>query len=185
MELNNPLVTGRFVEPSIVVTHFHLREGDQVADFGAGVGFFLRVLSEAVGPSGRVYACEIQRELVEKLGTVARSEGLNNVDPIWCDLEETNGVKIADNALDVVVLINTLFQLENKAATISEVARTLRPGGKFFVVDWSESFGGLGPQPGDVISSVAAQSLVESGHFVLERSFDAGDHHYGLAFKKP
>ncbi len=180
-----PLIQGRFVEPSIVVTHFHLRAGDQVADFGAGAGFYLRVLSEAVGVSGRVYACEIQRELVEKLGNVARSEGLTNVDPLWCDLEEPNGVKIGSGVLDAVVMINTLFQLENKAATIDEAYRTLRSGGKLFVIDWSESFGGLGPQPGDVITASMAQSMVESRFFVYERSFDAGDHHYGLGFKKP
>lgn len=169
----------------MVSTHFHLREGDQVADFGAGSGFFLRALSEAVGSSGRVYACEIQRELVEKLGTVAQAEGLSNVDPIWCDLEEPNGVKIADGALDTVLLINTLFQLEDKAATIQEAARTLRSGGKFIVVDWSESFGGLGPQPFQVVAAPEAQALIESHNFVFERSFDSGDHHYGLAFKKP
>ena len=176
---------GRFVQPEVVTTHFHLREGDQVADFGAGSGFFLQALSRVVGPSGRVYACEIQRELVAKLGDVARAEGLTNVDPLWCDLEEPGGVKIADGALDTVVIINTLFQLEDKAATLKEAARTLRSGGKLFIIDWTESFGGLGPQPDHVVSESEAKALTESQQFVFERSFDAGDHHYGLAFKRP
>jgi len=34
--------TGRFVQPSVVATHFYLHEGDHVADFGAGSGFFLK-----------------------------------------------------------------------------------------------------------------------------------------------
>lgn len=178
-------MVGRFVEPSVVTTHFHLREGDKVADFGAGSGYFLEAFSKAVGLSGRVYACEIQRELVEKLGNTAQSLGLTNIDPLWCDLEEPGGVKIADNTLDAVTLINTLFIIEDKEATIKEAYRTLRSGGKFFVIDWSESFGGLGPQPFQVINELQAQTLVESLGFVLERSFDSGDHHYGLAFKKP
>ena len=185
MDMFQPMIPGRFVVPGIVTTHFHLREGDTVADFGAGSGYFLQALSEAVGATGRVYACEIQRELVEKLGNTARLQNLTNVDPIWCDIEEPNGVKIASGALDAVVLINTLFQIEDKNTALSEVLRTLRPGGKLLLIDWSESFGGLGPQPYQVVSQSDAQSLVETAGLVFERSFDAGDHHYGLAFKKP
>ncbi len=179
------MMQGRFVVPSIVATHFHLREGDSVADLGAGSGHFLEALSEVVGTSGRVYACEIQRELVEKLGEVAHSKGLSNIDPVWCDIEEPGGVKIADGTLDAVIIINTLFLVENKAATIAEASRILRPGGKLLVVDWTESFGGLGPQPAQVFSQPDAQALIESNYFVYERSFDTGDHHYGIAFKKP
>jgi len=83
---------GRFVIPEVVATHFHLREGDQVADLGAGSGFFLKVLSETVGLSGKVYACDIQKGLVEKNGELARVQGLMNVIPLWCDLEEIGGV---------------------------------------------------------------------------------------------
>jgi len=185
MDTPGPLIKGRFVEPSVVTTHFHLRDGDVIADFGAGSGFFLEVLSRAVGLNGRVYACEIQRDLVEKLGNTARSQGLTNIDPVWCDLEEPGGVKIADGALDAVILINTLFQVENKGVTIEEAFRTLRSGGKLIVVDWSESFSGLGPQPMQVVSEFDAKAMIEGKMFAYERAFDAGDHHYGLAFKKP
>jgi ubiquinone/menaquinone biosynthesis C-methylase UbiE len=174
----------RFVDPAVVVSHFHIREGDMVADFGAGSGFYVELLAKKVGGQGRVYACEIQKELVEKIGTIARQKGLFGVHPLWCDLEQVRGVKIADSTLDGGVMINTLFQLEDKVTALHEVARTLRSGGKFFIVDWSDSFGGLGPQPAQVLPSLEAQSLAEENGFVYERSFDAGDHHYGLAFRK-
>lgn len=179
------LVSGkRFVDPNMVVSHFHVREGDAVADFGAGSGFFVEVLARLVGSSGRVYACEIQRELVEKLGVLVRTKGLSMVDPLWCDLEMQGGVKIADQTLDVGIMVNTLFQLEEKEIAVGEVNRTLRSGGKFFVIDWSESFGGIGPEPTQVVSEKNAQAIIEGLGFVFERSFDAGDHHYGLAFRK-
>lgn len=178
------LPQGRFVDPNKVTTHFHIREGDVVADFGAGAGFFVEQLAGLVGQQGRVYACEIQRELVEKLGAHVRSKGLFAVDPLWCDLEMERGVKIADGVLDVAIMINTLFQLENKQVALSEVSRTLRSGGKFFLIDWSESFGGLGPHANDVVTQQQARALVEGSGFVYERTFDAGDHHYGLAFRK-
>ena len=181
--MNTP-VGGRFVIPDKAVSHFHLLEGDKVADYGAGGGFFLPALSKAVGAGGVVHACEIQKALVDRLGDLAREQGLHNVHPMWCDLEEPNGIKINDGALDVAVLVNALFMMEDKETAVKEMARTLRSGGKFFVIDWTESFAGLGPTPGHVITSADAIPLFEANGFVLEREFPSGDHHYGLAFRK-
>ena len=178
------VMPGRFVEPEVVATHFFLKEGDRVADLGAGSGFFLKVLATAVGGSGKVYACEIQKGLVEKLGEVARVQGLSNVSPLWCDLEEPNGIKIADGQLDAAILVNTLFLLENKAAALTEFRRILRPGGMLHVIDWTESFGGLGPQPSQVVTKDAAIALCEANQFMLEKEFPAGDHHYGFSVRK-
>jgi predicted methyltransferase len=110
----NFVLPGRFVVPEVVSTHFHIKEGDIVADFGAGSGFFLKILSKAVGSLGRVYACEIQKHLVEKIGEFIRLNNLSNVHPLWCDLEEINGIKLNDNSLDAGLLVNTLFQFEKK-----------------------------------------------------------------------
>jgi len=174
---------GRFVIPEVVATHFLLHEGDKVADFGAGSGFFIPVLSAAVGDSGRVFACEIQKQLVEKLGSFARMKGLSNIDPLWCDLEAPRGIKIADHTLDAAILVNTLFQLEDKDTSITEMARTLRPGATMHVIDWSESFSGLGPAPTSVVTKDAAIALFESNGFQYEREYPSGEHHYGLAFR--
>ncbi|MBP9836710.1 MAG: class I SAM-dependent methyltransferase [Candidatus Pacebacteria bacterium] len=180
----NFVLPGRFVVPEVVSTHFHIKEGDMVADFGAGSGFFLKILSRSVGSSGRVYACEIQKHLVEKVGEFIRLNNLSNVHPLWCDLEEVNGIKLKDNSLDAGLLVNTLFQFEKKEEAIKEIRRTLRPGGVLHVIDWSESFGGLGPRPQDVITKDKAINLFESLEFMLEREYPAGDHHYGFTVRK-
>lgn len=169
----------------MVATHFHLRPGDVVGDFGAGNGFFVPALARAVGASGRVYAFEIQKNLVETIGDMVRRGGLSNVEVVWCDLEADHGTKVRDGALDAGVLANALFQMEEQDAAMREIVRTLRSGAKLFIIDWSESFSGLGPHPTQVLTADAAKALAESHGFVFDRSFDAGDHHYGLAFRKP
>ncbi len=180
----NFVLPGRFVVPEVVATHFHLKLGDKVADLGAGNGFFLKVLSEAVGGEGKVYACEIQKPLVEKLGEFARLNGLSNIYPLWCDLEEVGGIKLPNNSLDVAILVNTFFQFELKDDAIEEFRRVLRPNGVLYVIDWSESFGGLGPQPKDVVTKEKAIDLFEAKQFILEREYETGDHHYGIAMRK-
>ena len=181
--MNTP-IGGRFVVPQVVATHFHLHKGDSVADFGAGSGFFLKALSDAVGHEGKVFACEIQKQLVEKLGEQSRAQNLTNIHPLWCDLEEANGIKVGDGELDAAMLINTLFQIEDKDTAIKEMGRTVRSGGKFFVIDWTESFAGMGPSPEHVVTAADATALFEANGFVLDRDFPTGDHHYGLAFRK-
>ncbi len=172
-----------FVVPEKAVTHFHLREGDAVGDFGAGSGFFEKALSRAVGRTGKVYAFEIQKSLVERIADMARRDHLDNVDVLWCDIELKEGCKLQGGILDAVLLSNALFQLYDKAAALSEVRRMLRVGGKLFVIDWADSFGGMGPQAGSVVSEANAKALMEQQGFHFERSFPAGEHHYGLAFR--
>jgi len=174
----------RFVVPSIVVSQFHLREGDKVADFGAGSGFFIDVLSKAVGPEGRVYALEIQKMLVEKIGAMAQSQGLQNVDTKWCDFEAAEGSKLQAGELDAAIVVNTLYQVENKTAFLTEIHRTLRTGGKLLVIDWTDIETGMGPNAEHLITSGDCTALCESYGFVLDRDFPAGEHHYGLAFRK-
>jgi ubiquinone/menaquinone biosynthesis C-methylase UbiE len=181
---SSSLTIGRFVVPHVVASHFHIRAGDVVADFGAGVGYFIETLATLVGAEGRVYACEIQKDFVEKIGTLARSKGLAQVQPLWADVEEVGGSKIPDGVLDVAIMVNTFFQFEDRQSALKEVERTLRVGGKFFLIDWSESFGGLGPQPEHVVLQDTAIAEGETAGFSFERSFDAGDHHYGLAFRR-
>jgi len=177
-------LSGRFADPSAMVTHFHLREGDAVGDFGAGTGNFMKYLSTAVGGAGKVYAFEIQKGLVDKIGIRAREERLMNVQPMWCDLEAEGGTKLADGILNIGILTNTLFQLEQKETALKEIARVMRKGAKLFVTDWTDSFGGMGPKPQDVVRESDARMLVERAGFSFERTYPAGDHHYGLAFRK-
>jgi len=174
----------KFVIPEVVSTHFHLHEGDKVADFGAGSGFFMKVLSQAVGPEGRVYACEIQKNLVTKIGDLAHTQGLHNIDTLWCDLEANNGSKLPSDELDAGILVNTLFQIEDRPAALREIGRTIRSGGKLLVVDWTDTVPGLGPTPDHLITADDCTALLESHGFVLDHDFPAGEHHYGLAFRK-
>lgn len=174
----------RFVIPEVAATNFHLREGDVVGDFGAGSGHFLPVLSRLVGAEGKVYALEIQKNLVENLEAKVRQEHLSNVEVVWGDFEEIGASKLEDGSLDAAVIVNALFQSDDKVTAVQEIVRTLRSGGKLLLIDWYESWAGLGPQSGNVLSADEAKSTIESQGLTLERTFDAGDHHYGLAFRK-
>jgi ubiquinone/menaquinone biosynthesis C-methylase UbiE len=178
------ITSGQFMRPDAVVTHFHILEGDTVADFGAGAGFYVKLLSDLVGPHGKVYACDIQKGLVEKIADIVHTMKLTNVYPLWCDFEASHGTKLADSVLDMGLLINTLFQIENRHAALQEFSRVIKSGGKLVIIDWVDSFGGLGPHQDHVITEASAREMLTDQGFIFERSFPAGDYHYGMIFRR-
>jgi ubiquinone/menaquinone biosynthesis C-methylase UbiE len=173
-----------FVVPQNAVSHFHLLKGDRVADIGAGSGHFSFALACAVAPDGRVFAIEIQKDLAKRIGEEARAKRVTNIEPMWADLESPRGVRLADGTLDAVVLANVLFQIGNRKQVLSEAARLLRAGGKLFIIDWTDSFGGMGPHADLVVPEDEAKKLGAYAGFNFTRTFPTGTHHYGLAFKK-
>jgi len=173
-----------FANPEGVIQYFMLGEGMRVADFGAGSGGYTLAIARAIGGEGRVYAIDIQKDLLGRITREARDSRLSNVEVIWGDVERSGGTTLADSAVDAVIVSNLLFQVENRDAVAREAYRVLRPKGKILVVDWSDSFGGMGPRGGDVVSQSVAERVFEGAGFTKEKSIDAGEHHYGVIFRK-
>lgn len=169
-----------FADPKHIVGQFGLTEGMHVADLGAGAGYYSIAAAGRVGVSGRVYAVEIQQDLMERTAREAKASGFENVEVIWGDVAVQGGTKIADSTLDAVITANVLFQVADKEAFVTEIKRILKPGGRALIIDWAGSFAGMGPQAADVVSKDDARVLFKRLGFAFEREIDAGAHHYGF-----
>ncbi len=183
MPPQTPLDTANFAHPRRNVAALGVEPGMSVADFGSGGGIYVLHMAEALEHSGRVYAIDVQRDLLRRVKNEAHRRGFKNVDVIWTDLERPGSSKLADKTLDFVLISNLLFQIENKAAVLKEAWRILKPTGRLAIIDWSESFGGMGPVKSDVVTKDAALALARGSGFELQREFSAGAHHYGLICK--
>lgn len=172
-----------FSDPSKNVAYFHLTPGLRVADFGAGSGAYSFAMSPLLGSGGAVYAVEVQKELLERLGSEAKQRKLRNIHVVWGNIEKLHGTTLADASVDLVVVANVLFQTVGRYTTALEAKRVLRPGGRAAVVEWSDSFNNLGPQAEAVVSAEEAKKIFTEAGFHLEQEFPAGAHHYGLIFK--
>ncbi len=173
-----------FMEPARMLEACNLQVTDNVADFGAGSGFMARAIAN-IATQGNVFAIEINRDMVARITHDIQEKQIKNIQPLWGDIEISGGSKLGNDSVDMVVLSNILFQLDDKVGCIKEATRVLKPGGRVLIVDWTESFGGLGPAPHHVFEKKMAEDLlIKSGFIKLSDNLPAGEHHYAILFKK-
>ncbi|MCX6754905.1 MAG: class I SAM-dependent methyltransferase [Candidatus Nomurabacteria bacterium] len=172
-----------FTKPEKNILHLGLKEGMRVADFGAGTGFYSRACSMRVGYSGKVYAIEVQKDLVKKLESEINDWGISNIECIWGNIETYNGTKISDHSVNTVIISNVLFQAEDRIGVIDEARRVLKTDGKVLFIEWSDSFKGMGPDFKHIINQSLAKELFEKRGFKFEESIAISDHHYGIIFR--
>ncbi len=168
-----------FSDPASNIAKLGLTEGMKVADIGAGSGFYTILAAKQVGTSGRVYAIDVQKDLLERIRSVGASQGLRNIEIVWGNAEKIGGTKVRENFLDGVIVSNVLFQIEKQDEFVLEIKRITKHGGKVLLVDWNE-LTTLGPQI--VVSPDKAKVLFERFGFKADQTFNAGDHHYGMVF---
>jgi ubiquinone/menaquinone biosynthesis C-methylase UbiE len=172
-----------FSNPKGVLNQFHIDPGMSVADFGVGAGHYSLEIADMVGEIGNVYSFDIQKELLTKLKNEAAIRDLENITTVWADLDEPRSTNLADQSMDRVIIANILFQTEDKKALVKEAKRILKLRGRVLIVDWVESFGGLGPQKGDIVSREQAENLFNEEGFIIDKDIKAGEHHYSFAAK--
>ncbi|MEK7642036.1 MAG: class I SAM-dependent methyltransferase [Patescibacteria group bacterium] len=170
-----------FSDPASNLAKFGLTDGMKVVDIGAGSGFYSVEAAKKVGSGGRIYAVDVQKDLLERLRSVAANQGIRNIEVIWGNAEKIGGTKLREALADRVIASNVLFQIEKPDDFCLELKRVLKPGGKVLLVDWSD-VSSMSPQ--NVVPASKAQTLFEKNGFKLEQSFGAGDHHYGLIFTR-
>ena len=173
-----------FSDPQKNLDQLGLSPDSYVADLGSGAGYYTIAAAKMVGKMGRVYAVDVLKDMLQKIKNQAERAGLTNIEAIWGNVEKLGGTRLADATVNTVLVCNTLFQLEEKKDLPLEAKRILKPKGRVLVVDWKESFGGMGPQPEHVVSPETARALFESAGFIFDREIKAGEHHYGMIFRR-
>jgi len=173
-----------FLTPEKIISECLFSSGMRVADFGAGSGSLSFEVAKRVAPNGKVYAIEVQKDLITRMKNDAPKNIASSIEYIWGDIEKLKGTKLADSSIDFSVVSNVLFQVEDKNTFLQEVARVTKRDGRVLLVDWSESFGGMGPNVNHIVSQKDSIAMFEKIGFKVDREVSGGDHHYGIIFIK-
>jgi ubiquinone/menaquinone biosynthesis C-methylase UbiE len=122
----------RIGETQQVFRSIGLKAGMRVADIGAGAGYYVVRLSPVVGPSGVVYAQDIQRSYLEELRGRVERTGLKNVKLI---LGQADDPRLPKDGVDAALMVHMYHEISQPYATLHRLAHSIRPGGKLVIVD--------------------------------------------------
>ncbi|MCA9728932.1 MAG: methyltransferase domain-containing protein [Candidatus Eisenbacteria bacterium] len=118
--------------PETVVDSLRIRPGQRIADIGAGIGYFETLLARATGESGKVFAEEIEPDLVAHLGERAIAEGTPQVVPILGTPDDPS----LPDSLDLIFLCNTYRYIDGRRSYFARLRDRLRPGGRLAIVEF-------------------------------------------------
>ena len=106
--------------------------GAVVADIGAGYGFLTARLARAVGPTGRVFAVDIDDRAVERLRARVVADALTNVTVVKGDINDPH---LAAASLDAAVIVNAYHEMVDHQAILRGLRAALKPGGRLIIVE--------------------------------------------------
>ncbi len=134
VDVGKVMTSGRdgWQHPGRVMEALALRPGDRVAEIGAGTGYWLARLSEAVGPEGRVYAVEVDPGLVAALEDRVERKGYGNVEVVYGAYDDP---RLPDGEIDVAMTCLTYHHIEDRVAYFDRLRVDLSPGARVVHLD--------------------------------------------------
>lgn len=110
-----------------------IRRGDVIADIGAGTGYFSRRLATNTGPTGRVFAVEIQQEMLDLLTNQTARAGITNVIPVLGTITDP---RLPERSVDIAILVDVYHEFDHPWEMMQVISRALKPGGRVVFVEF-------------------------------------------------
>ncbi len=174
----------KFINPNEIIGQLDLEEGNYVADFGCGSGYFSIPFAQKIGSEGRIYCLDVLAQALESVESQAKILGLSNILTKRVNLENEEGSGLEKESLDWVIMKDVLFQNEKKETIFKEAYRVLKPRGKILIMEWNDKNFLVGPEKNKRISCEKMEELVKEQNFLIKKKIPAGDFHYVIVAEK-
>lgn len=168
-------------KPDRVVRTLGLRPGNVVADLGAGSGYFTVRLARAVGSEGKVYAVDIEPEMLRYIENRATEEHLGNIQTV---LAKPDDPSLPEASLDMVFICDTLHHIANRDRYFPLLAKTLKPGGRLVNIDFHKRPLPFGPPLEMKIAETEMAREAERAGFRLAKKYSYLKYQYFLVFTR-
>lgn len=166
-----------------VVKALQLKPGLDVADIGAGTGFYSLLFANEVGPTGKVFAVDIAEDFLNGINRLAKEQNLKNIHTVLSNQKDT---LLKPISIDLAFVCATYHHFEYPKTTLASIHRALRPGGKLVIIDFRKQ---AGLSSDWVMSHVrsdkhAVIKEIEPTGFKFESETEILESNYFLWFKK-
>ena len=149
---------------TLLVRALQLKPGEAVADIGAGSGVISLRMAEQLLPDGRVFAVDVQDEMLERLKANCLRFGIKNIEPVKGTQFRT-GLKPA--SIDMAIMVDVYHEFEFPHEMMSDIATAMKPGGRVVLVEYRKEDPTVPIKEVHKMSQVQAKKEVEQPEFGL------------------
>ncbi|MCB1022529.1 MAG: methyltransferase [Bryobacterales bacterium] len=172
-------------KPRELIASIGVKKGWTIADIGSGPGFMEPYFLEAIGPTGKIYAEDIQQDFLDQVKAKIKENGWKNVETILGGQTNPN---LPKGKVDLAFILDAYHHFEQPQVTLGHIRESLKPGGQLAVVDFYRS------RPHPTMSKERLEghiredrdgfaAEIEKAGFKLVRTFDHLPYQYVLLFE--
>jgi SAM-dependent methyltransferase len=170
-------------EPDLALNILNVAKGSSVADVGAGSGYWTVKLSERVGPSGKVFATDLQPQMLDILSRRLTAKGITNVTLVQGTVDDA---KLPPASVDLELMVDVYHELSQPQAILRSLREALKPGGRLVLLEYRKEDPSIPIKFEHKMSVAEAKLEVEHEGFTLAAVDEALPWQHILIFtKKP
>ena len=155
--------------PTKAIDALELQSGMVIADIGAGSGYYTSRLAKKVGPSGRVYATDIQPGMIEILNRRVKAEGLTNVETILGVMDDP---KLPPSSIDLAIMVDVYHELQQPQVFLQRLKSAFKPGGRLVLLEFRKEDPQLPILEVHKMSVAEVKAELEAEGFAIDRVVD-------------
>jgi len=168
-------------EPDVALDALKLAAGSIVADVGAGSGYMTVKMAKRVGPTGKVYANDIQPQMLSMLKQRSDREKLTNVELVLGAFDDP---KLPANALDLILMVDVYHEFSQPQQMLRHMRESLKPGGRLVLLEYRKEDPSIPIRPDHKMSVAEAKMEVEAEGFTLASVDERLPRQHILVFSK-
>ena len=165
--------------PDVALNALKIPKGASVADIGAGSGFMTVRLAARVGPTGRVFANDVQPQMLNILARRLSNSNITNVTLIEGTIDDP---KLPPASVDLEIMVDVYHELSQPQAMLRHLREALKPGGRLVLLEYRKEDPTVPIKPEHKMSVAEAKMEVEAEGFTLVKVDEALPRQHILIF---
>jgi ubiquinone/menaquinone biosynthesis C-methylase UbiE len=167
--------------PEVALDALDLKKGMTVADVGAGTGYFTIRMARKVGPTGKVYASDLQEQMLRRLAKNVAREKIQNIETVLATEADPN---LPANSIDLIIMVDVYHEFSQPQEMLRKMRTALKPSGRLVLLEYRKEDPSVPIRPEHKMSVQEAKTEVEAEGFHLANVVDKLPRQHILIFTK-
>jgi ubiquinone/menaquinone biosynthesis C-methylase UbiE len=152
--------------PDVALNVLKIAKGSAVADIGAGSGYITERLAARVGSTGRVYANDVQPQMLQMLARRLARKKITNVTLVQGEIDDP---KLPGESVDLEIMVDVYHEFSRPQAMLRRLREALKPGGRMVLLEYRKEDPAIPIRPEHKMSVAEAKLEVEAEGFTLAK----------------